>query len=611
MLFVCRVLLALAAFVSLSVPAPAQPASAEDELIGIWASSIRFGPELQGQLSVSREGSAWGASIGQVATRFSATGAEIRFSFPNNLGGFRGRLVNKDRSIEGFWLQPSGETADRRDPGGSGQPFATPMILRSRGRGIWSGTVVPVEDRFTLYLKVFRNPEGVLAAAFRNPEYNANGGTSQYLVSRDGDRIRFFLKYDGGEISHDAMLLRGPDRLRITWPGLDRTIELSRTTPAAASAFFPRPPESPSYRYRRPDSLADGWQATSGSALGVDEAALTGLVQKIVESDPAARGAPLIHSLVVAYRGKLVLEEYFFGHSRETPHDIRSAGKTFSSILMGAAIMNGSRLSPETKVYDLLSGLGPFANPDPRKSRVTLAHLMTHSAGLACNDYDENSPGNEGTMQSQDQQPDWWKYTLDLPMVHEPGQRYAYCSANTNLMGAVLKQATGTWLPELFDRSIARPLQFGRYHWNLAANDEGYLGGGAFIRPRDLLKIGQTYLDGGIWRGKRIVPAAWVQESTIPRMEISPTTTGIKEEEFGNSYGRGHDGLAWHINPLSIGGRPLKSYEANGNGGQIILVVPEYDLTVVFTGGNYLQGGVWSRWRQQIVGDQIIPALGR
>jgi hypothetical protein len=40
-------------------------------------------------------------------------------------------------------------------------------------------------------------------------------------------------------------------------------------------------------------------------------------------------------------------------------------------------------------------------------------------------------------------------------------------------------------------------------------------------------------------------------------------------------------------------------------------VVPELALTVVFTGGNYIQGGIWGRWRQEIVGDQIIPAIRR
>jgi len=257
----------------------------------------------------------------------------------------------------------------------------------------------------------------------------------------------------------------------------------------------------------------------------------------------------------------------------------------------------------------VLDELGPFANPDPRKDRITLADLLTHSAGLACNDNDDKSPGKEETMQSQKADPNWWRYTLNLPQLFDPGARYAYCSANINLAGGALTRKTHTWLPELFRETVAEPLQFGRWYWNLTADGEGYLGGGAFLLPRDLLKVGQAYLDGGIWNGRRIVPAEWVRSSTAPRIDINPKTTGLSAEEFGNYYGEGQDGLAWHLGSLKAAGRTLPTYAAGGNGGQVLLVVPDADLVVVFNGGNYRQGGVWGRWGQQIVGDRIIPAI--
>jgi CubicO group peptidase (beta-lactamase class C family) len=161
----------------------------------------------------------------------------------------------------------------------------------------------------------------------------------------------------------------------------------------------------------------------------------------------------------------------------------------------------------------------------------------------------------------------------------------------------------------MFERDVAHPLQFGRWYWNLMPSGEGYLGGGAFLRPRDLLKIGQAYLDGGSWKGRRIVDAAWVRASTTPRIEVSPATTGLSDDEFGNFYGRGADALAWHMAPITVAGRRYKGYQASGNGGQLLIVYPELDMTVVFTGGNYRQGGIWGRWPQQIVGDLIVPTL--
>jgi CubicO group peptidase (beta-lactamase class C family) len=279
--------------------------------------------------------------------------------------------------------------------------------------------------------------------------------------------------------------------------------------------------------------------------------------------------------------------------------------------MLGAAMRRGARVTPETPVYALLDGMGPFANPDPRKSQITLAHLLTHTSGLACDDNDSASPGNEDTMQSQHEQPDWWKYTLDLPMAHDPGSRYAYCSANSNLVGAALTTATGTWLPELFERTVAGPLQFGPHYWNLMPTGEGYLGGGAYLRPRDLLKVGQAYLDGGVWRGRRLVDSSWVKLSTSPHAEISPATTGLDPKQFPEFYNEAVDGYAWHLSELHSGGRTYRDYAATGNGGQLLIVVPELDLAVVFTAGNYGQGGIWGRFRDQIVPQEIIPAIRR
>ena len=139
---------------------------------------------------------------------------------------------------------------------------------------------------------------------------------------------------------------------------------------------------------------------------------------------------------------------------------------------------------------------------------------------------------------------------------------------------------------------MARPLGFGRYYYNLMPTLDGYLGGGVRLMPRDLLKLGVAYLHGGTWNGHRVVSADWVARSTTQRLDSAV----------------GRDGYAWHLFPITVGGRVYREYEANGNGGQFLIVVPELDLAVVFTAGNYRDGGVWWRWRQDIVGNILVPA---
>ncbi|HEX9162708.1 MAG TPA: serine hydrolase, partial [Thermoanaerobaculia bacterium] len=435
--------------------------------------------------------------------------------------------------------------------------------------------------------RIWRDPDGSMMAAFRNPEQNAIGRTTQFRVEQDGDTLHFTAQPD---VRIDATV--SGDGIAVHWPPIDRTIELTRrSVPTVAK-----------YVYRKPPGTGDGWTTARAKDAGMDEAALERIVQRLLDSDPFARRPVLVHSLLIARRGKLVLEEYFHGHGRDEPHDLRSAGKTFASVMLGAAMHRGTHVAPDTGIYDILAGMGPFANPDPRKSQITLAQLMTHTSGLACDDNDDASPGNENAMQSQSKQPDWWKYTLDLPLVHDPGTRYAYCSGGMNLVAAALTTATHTWLPEYFERTIAGPLGFGPHYWNLMPDGEGYLGGGAYVRPRDLLKVGQLYLDGGVWRGKRIVARSWVTQSTQPRVHISPATTGMTPEQFSNSYIEADDAYAWHLSALH-------DYAASGNGGQLLIVVPDYDLVVVFTAGNYGQGGIWTKFRSEIVPREILPAI--
>jgi CubicO group peptidase (beta-lactamase class C family) len=585
-------------------------ALAEDnELLGLWASETTFAPALQGELTLRRSGQSWRASIGGAEAPCVAEASALRCLFSQDRGLYRGALAN-GQPTAGWWVRPSGETEDRNDPGGSGQSFAGRVELRKAGADEWRGTVQPLEDRFNLYLRISYNEEGALVGAFRNPDLNSNGGASYFFVTREGDTVRFYRRApDGREMKQAATLLRSPDRLRISWSDLGSVLELKRRESAQAAAAFPRLPGEPKYVYRKPPENGDGWITANAREVGLDEAMLTRLVQRFIDADPFVRGAPLVHSLLIARRGKLVLEEYFFGHSRDTPHDTRSAGKTFSSIMLGAAMLQGAKISQDTPIYQLLADRGPFANPDPRKARITLAHLMTHTSGLDCDDNNSDSLGNEGTMTTQRAQPDWWKYTLDLRQVHDPGTHYAYCSANTNHVGGALTTATRTWLPDLFERSVARPLQFGRYYWNIAANGEGYQGGGAFVRPRDLLKIGQLYVAGGEWNGKRIVSADWVKRSTTPYIQITPATTGLSEEEFGNSYSLAADGLTWHLFDLHAKDRIYKEYEASGNGGQLVIVVPEAQLVVGFTAGNYQQGSIWGRWREEVVAKDILGSL--
>jgi hypothetical protein len=457
----------------------ASPNNSADPLVGFWTNVTRFADNTPRELVISRRGTVWSASLAGVKSTFDPAIA-IRFAIPD-YGSFRGSLDRRKDVIDGFWIGLVGKSPGLENPYDP-QPFASPIVLKPAGKNTWKGTIRPLEQRMTLYLKIFAGTDGTLLAAFRNPEANMVGGSMQYRVARVGDNITFTAGKDPANPTSkfNGSILRSPERLKIAWKDLGGTIELTRNTQGDDAAFYPRPPGSAKYVYQPPPSTGDGWKTARGRDVGLDETALAAAVQRIIDIDPAGARPWMIHSIAVAYKGKLVLDEYFYGYGRDEPHDVRSAGKMLSSAILGTLMRDGVDISPATRAYDVMAALGPFANPDPRKKDITLGHLLTHSSGLACDDVSGTSPGDEGKVQADHTHPDWTKVTLDLPMEYDPGKHYAYCSMNINLAGAVLSQKTGEWLPALFDRQVARPLQFAPYYWNLQPNGEGYLGGGAW-----------------------------------------------------------------------------------------------------------------------------------
>ena len=70
-----------------------------------------------------------------------------------------------------------------------------------------------------------------------------------------------------------------------------------------------------------------------------------------------------------------------------------------------------------------------------------------------------------------------------------------------------------------------------------------------------------------------------------------------------------HDGYAWHLHTLTHDGKAYREYDASGNGGQLMIVLPELDIVVAFTAGNYNRYRIWRKFRDELVPQYIIGAL--
>lgn len=569
---------------ALAVGAQSPPA-VDSAAVGLWWAEHMEGPAVRGELTVDVRGTEYRARVAGFDVPVTRNGNSVQFKLPGINGEFRGTLSDNARAIAGHWVQPAGYV--------SFQPRATPLELIGSSSRSWIGQIVPLEERAQLYVQI-RRENGKLLAAIRIPANNRFGNETFAVEVKQNEIV---LTGTRGTLrgSYDSR----SDRLLLTLAGSSPQV-FTRRNQRNAVGFYPRTPWPVSYSYRRPDASRDGWQTASLKDTALDSRPIEALMQSILDADPSDPSTVPIHSILIARRGKLAVEEYFHGFDRDRPHDTRSAGKTFAPLLVGVARAQGAKIEPQTLLSDVLPQYRPFANGDERKSKLTVEHIMTMTSGLACDDNDPSSPGAEGRMQSQQNQPDWYKYTVDLPMVRDPGGATAvYCSADLNLVGGVAGAAAGVWNGDLFSRFVARPMAFGTYHLNLMPTGDAYMGGGVYLRPRDALKLGQLYLNGGLWNGARIVGKEWVDRSTASHAAFARPVIDI---DLNHEYGYG-----WHIHHFTSGGRTYRQFAAEGNGGQFIMVFPELDMVVAINSGKYASP-LWYRWGLEVVAKYLIPA---
>ncbi len=575
--------------------------SNDDPPLGLWVWNIEQADNLV-SISIVVNNDTWTATVNGIAAGVSKTQQIVTVKGDDG-HKFVGEITTDGAKIVGYWHQP--ETVLDYSH------MVTPLSLKASGVSSWQGGVVAQPRPFNMFLDIFEKEENGTFAVLRNPERNAILSAAPFQVSSDGNnRWTLFTKRGNRERRLCLERINETELRLFDHDWFETPLTMRPTTDIDRVRYYSRVLESDQrrVRYVPPKKLNDGWTTVRAEEVGFDRVALDALVTELASSDPRSSRPKMIHSVLVAYKGHLVFEEYFNGYDHTIVHDTRSLSKVFSPVLIGALQQQGYPINANIRpIPDVLKKANKTLD-DPRKAEITLANLMTFSSGLDC-DVNRDSLGSEDRMWGQIEEDDFWVYTAALPALYDPGQRYAYCSGSINLVGASLRSIGGAPIIDLFDRLIAKPLQFRSYHWNLAPNGAAYLGGGVYMHPRDILKIGVMFASGGKWNGKQIMPKSWVEEATTAKIAISPETTGLSPDEFSNNYFAAEQAYEWQVDTIIVDDKNYRSYQAAGNGGQVVLVVPELELVAVFTGGNYQMGGIWGRWKQEIIGGHIIPAL--
>ena len=341
-----------------------------------------------------------------------------------------------------------------------------------------------------------------------------------------------------------------------------------------------------------PDQLIDGLTVSTLQQEGLDPKPISDMLAAILNGEYTK-----LDSVLVARNGSLVLESYFNGYDRETKHDTRSEFKSVTSALTGIAVDKGLIPDLNQKISSYFPDYWPNIRVDiEQKQHISIYHLLTMTAGF---DAEENfgiGPFREDDMFLSS---DWVRFSLDLPMAHDPGTRFSYNSSTTFLIGEIVARAAGVSLPEFAKKHLFEPLGIDTYCWTLTPKKRAVAQGSFFFRPRDMLKIGQLFLNQGSWNEQPVISARWVEESTKHHLDTL-------EKNEDNQPQRGGYGYQWWTRRESDS--TFGHYFASGNGGQRIHVFPHINMVVVFTGSHYNQA-IGHQQLNEILERYILPAL--
>ena len=356
---------------------------------------------------------------------------------------------------------------------------------------------------------------------------------------------------------------------------------------------------SPAHTFRVPEQTNDGWQTASLAEVGIDERTIEQAIDRVRDNTYQN-----IHSILIVKDDKLVFEEYFSGYTWDynddqfrgeftdfgidTIHNLASVTKSFTSTLVGIAIDHGFIQDVDENVFAFFPEYADLS--DEGKDDITLTYLLTMTSGLEWNEMEFPYSDIRNDLVQLFIVSDPIEYILAKPVVNEPGTIWYYNGGGTNLLGEVIREATGMRMDVFADEYLFEPLGITDYKWDYLNSEVIHASGNLELRPRDMAKLGYLFLNGGTWKGERIVSEEWIEEST--KRHVSPS--------WADGYG-----YQWWMETYHSNSIPIDSFYAAGWGGQRITVFPSLDLVVVFTGGNY----VGEDPVDDIITHYILPAV--
>lgn len=328
------------------------------------------------------------------------------------------------------------------------------------------------------------------------------------------------------------------------------------------------------------------WLALTAASPALGQAGIFDEVGSRLESGDY----PGIIGGMASLDGRVVMEAYARGNGPEERHDIRSATKSITALLIGELVADGRLKRLRTPIAELIPGsFDALPANDPHRD-ITVEDALTMRTGLACDDWSPASVGHEDKMY---QTRDWAAFLLAQPFAHERGEQFSYCTGGVVLLGRVIETLSGQAVPAFAAERLFQPLGIEGERWESTPTGHTDTGGHLRLRLRDLHAIGRLVADRGTWNGDAVADPDWIDTMTRAHTDVPH-----RRERYG---------YLWWLDRGEVKGKPVSLVYAHGNGGNFIFIVPELRLVAAFNGRNYGKPEQFTPLR--ILTQEIVPAL--
>lgn len=281
-----------------------------------------------------------------------------------------------------------------------------------------------------------------------------------------------------------------------------------------------------------------------------------------------------INSVLILRNNITILEANFYPQKAEYLHDVASITKSITSLLVGIAIDKGYIKSVDQKIIDIFPEKSSLFNSELKKE-ITLKHLLTMSSGI-CSNFSQGENMRD-TLKIKNLP---LEEILSYSLSSKPGEKFTYCSPGVQLLSIIIQKSSGMTMEMFAKKYLFQPLNIQEFKFGTDKNGFTNASGDIFLTAKDLAKIGQLILDKGKFNNSQVVSKNWIQESTSSKIARS------NKESYG---------YLWWLRK-DLGGL----IEAQGRGGQRLIILPEKKLVIVMYGTGFNPGKI---------GGYIVKAL--